>query len=403
MSENLGEKVIKNGVILPYQKFAKFALLDENNEAILGQKSAFKKPVILDEKVVFLGFFSAHHGHFITEEIARLWWILEHDISGLKFAYSRLKSVEFSVFEAYILEMFGLNSENLVPVIKPTKFKEIILPDESFFNENGLEKHRKMIDFITSHITPNKKFKKIYLSRRKFAKANSLEFGEEFFEEIYAKQGFHIAYPETLTPKEQLELMGGGNHFAALGGTISHNTLFAPYESELTIISKAKSTPDFSRIQPRVDRIKKLKVNYIKSYANLSGIEGGRGPFLMLPRGENLNESLLKRYESVISSYMAKYTHDLLKGKLYSPFAQNERKEDILEHTRRFENEIKNIDERLTSALKRDFARLNFWAKFYLKSRFCAWWAYRAVNFPRIFIRETKRILAQISKFWHKF
>lgn len=403
MSKNLGEKVIKNGVILPYIDFDEVAILNEKNEVILGKtKGKFEIAQNLSERVVFLGFFGGHYGHFITEEIARLWWILEHDIKGVKFVYSSFKN-KLLPFESYIFSLFKLDKQNTLNISKPTKFKEIILPDESFFNENGLEKHRKMIDFITSHITPNKKFKKIYLSRRKFAKANSLEFGEEFFEEIYAKQGFHIAYPETLTPKEQLELMGGGNHFAALGGTISHNTLFAPYESELTIISKAKSTPDFSRIQPRVDRIKKLKVNYIKSYANLGGIEGGRGPFLMLPRGENLNESLLKRYESVISSYMAKYTHDLLKGKLYSPFAQNERKKDILEHTRHFENEIKSIDERLISVLKRDFARLNFWAKFYLKSRFCAWWAYRAVNFPRIFIRETKRILAQISKFWHKF
>lgn len=390
MSENLGEKVIKNGVILPYQKFAKFALLDENNEAILGQKSAFKKPVILDEKVVFLGFFSAHHGHFITEEIARLWWILEHDISGLKFAYSRLKSVEFSVFEVYILEMFGLNSENLVPVIKPTKFKEIILPDESFFNENGLEKHRKMIDFITSHITPNKKFKKIYLSRRKFAKANSLEFGEEFFEEIYAKQGFHIAHPETLTPKEQLELMGGGNHFAALGGTLPHNLIFAPYGSSIDIILKTSQPNGFQRY---IDRIKQLKVRQIHAYIELFGVDAGRGPFVVLPRNLELDESGVKRLKGWILSYFADYKKDLVANKLL----QKPNLSDLEASLAKFKSDIKAVNLGLFEALQGEFKGFVRFAKLYAKYPKIAYLFYRMAYFPRIAQKEIFRIFGKNS------
>gem|GEM_PF-5243066 len=90
-----------------------------------------------------------------------------------------------------------------MPITKPTKFAQIIVPDNSFWNENGIEMHRKMIDFITSKITPVKS-QALYLSRRRFDKACSLEFGEEYFEQIYAKKGYKIVYPETLSPSEQL-------------------------------------------------------------------------------------------------------------------------------------------------------------------------------------------------------
>ena len=98
-----------------------------------------------------------------------------------------------------------------MPITKPTKFAQIIVPDNSFWNENGIEMHRKMIDFITSKVTPQRlQNNKFYLSRRRFDKARSLEFGEEYFEQIYAKKGYKIVYPETLSPSEQLALWGGG-------------------------------------------------------------------------------------------------------------------------------------------------------------------------------------------------
>ena len=214
--QNLSEQIFKNAIVFPYGTLQGVCdgkgIYDENGERILGQtpnyKANFKGKIdFIDEKVVFLGFFRAHHGHFITEELARLWWVLKNGTNH-KFIYCRLHSTEFSAFERFILDMFNLNKHNLTPITKPTQFAEIILSDDSFYSENGVESHRKMIDFITSKVTPIKN-EALYLSRRKFRKANDLEFGEEYFEEIYAKKGYQIIYPETLSPKEQLALWGG--------------------------------------------------------------------------------------------------------------------------------------------------------------------------------------------------
>lgn len=207
----LSEQTIKNAVVFPFGALQ--GIYNENGDRISGQTQNYKanfkgKIQFIDEKVVFLGFFRAHHGHFITEELARLWWVLQNTAHH-KFIYSRLHSKEFSAFERFILDFFNLNERNLMPITKPTKFAQITVPDDSFWNENGIKMHRKMIDFITSKITPVKS-QALYLSRRRFDKARSLEFGEEFFEEFYAQKGYKIVYPETLSPSEQLALWGGG-------------------------------------------------------------------------------------------------------------------------------------------------------------------------------------------------
>ncbi len=204
----LSEQIIKNAVVFPFGALQ--GIYNENGDRISGQTQNYKanfkgKIQFIDEKVVFLGFFRAHHGHFITEELARLWWVLQNTAHH-KFIYSRLHSKEFSAFERFILDMFEL--KNLTPITKPTQFAEIILPNDSFYSENGVESHRKTIDFITSKVTPIKN-EAIYLSRRNFRKANDLEWGEEYFEEIYAQKGYKIIYPEMLSPKEQLALWGG--------------------------------------------------------------------------------------------------------------------------------------------------------------------------------------------------
>lgn len=49
--------------------------------------------------VVFLGFLSGFHGHFITEELARLWWVLQNGIKSHKFAFVRYKRASLGAFE----------------------------------------------------------------------------------------------------------------------------------------------------------------------------------------------------------------------------------------------------------------------------------------------------------------
>ncbi len=84
--QNLGEKNFKNAVVFPFGTLQGVCdgkgIYDENDECILGETQNYKanfkgKIEFIDEQVVFLGFFRTHYGHFITEELARLWWVIK--------------------------------------------------------------------------------------------------------------------------------------------------------------------------------------------------------------------------------------------------------------------------------------------------------------------------------------
>lgn len=204
----LGETILKNAIV--FQR----SIYDENKKRIFGGDDLGKnahlpsKIEFYDEEVVFLGFFRAHHGHFITEELGTLWWILQNGAKKHKFIYTRYNSPEFSPFESFILGLFNLQ-DKVCCITKASQFRKIIVIDNSFHHENGTLWHRKTIDFITSKIKPVQN-EALYLSRRNFSKAKALEFGEEYFESQYVKKGYKIIYPEMLSPQEQLSLWGGG-------------------------------------------------------------------------------------------------------------------------------------------------------------------------------------------------
>ena len=383
----LSEQIIKNAVIFPLQ-----GICDENGVRILGEKAKtnFKDKIqFIDEKVVFLGFFRAHHGHFITEELARLWWVLQNTAHH-KFIYSRLHSKEFSAFERFILDLFNLNERNLMPITKPTKFAQITVPDDSFWNENGIKMHRKMIDFITSKITPVKS-QALYLSRRRFDKARSLEFGEEYFEQIYAKKGYKIVYPETLSPSEQLALWGGGFKFACVGGTLPHNMIFAPYGSKLEIVLKTSFPNGFQSI---VDKIKQLKTKRIEAYIELFGVDAGRGPFLFLPQNLTMSKDSLHSTANNIRQYLTEYKKDLAANRLLQKPTQTQLNESFLN----FKARIKQVNNELFEVLSQEFKAFERFLRLYFFNPKLAWWFFRVRHFPSIVAKEFRRTLKKVFK-----
>ena len=402
--KTLGETIINNAIVADYGGLQQ-VIYDENKNAIFGNvpngKATFKgKAQFIDEKVVLLGFLNAHHGHLITDELGKFWWILKNGTKKHKFIYFCIKNGKsISAFEALLFEIFGLNDKNSIRITKPMQFRAIILPDNSFHSQNGIEIERQMIDFITSKITPIKN-DALYLSRRKFSKSTALEFGEEYFEEIYAKKGYQIIYPETLSPKEQLALWGGAHKFAAVGGTLPHNMIFAPYGSELEIILKTSQYKDdnpctFNQYQAIVNKIKNLQVKRIHAYIeDLPGICWGRGPFLMLPNDSLLDLDLLNKIKKDVMSYLMEYKKALMKNKLEKKPHLNELKQGFCA----FKNKIKRVDFGLCESLQSEFEKFDKWVEFYFSHPKLALLFYRIKKLPYQLVKDIKRPFQRLFK-----
>ena len=409
--KNLSEMTIKNAIILPFEKGENFGskhsgVYDEQGFKISNYycdfvfKKDFKAPKAFikadkilkqgggycDMSVVFLGFLSGFHGHFITEELARLWWVLQNGIKSHKFAFVRYKRASLGAFERFVFSLFGLDESNLIAITKPTQFKELILPARSFsYTQNPLyaKEHREVIDFIIKQVKPIQN-DKIYLSRQKYTKALIYEWGDKYVDEFFQKKGYKIVYPETVSPQKQLALYAGCKHLAAISGTLPHNAIFMPQGSKLTIIKKARY---HNGTQAFVDEFKGLKRDDIDACLELFGVNIGRGPFVILMRDLPLSPQTLRDYKAYIKAYLREYLRQLTRKIL----ATMPTKTQLDESFTAFKDEIQSIDEKLFMDLKSNFRAFERWTRLFYSYPKLAYLGFNLYHLPQKIVMESFR------------
>jgi hypothetical protein len=133
---------ITNGIVLPL----KGGVLDENGRYI--ESSAYRNSplksyeydqndlLVYDKKVVYIGYYHANHwGHLIVDGISRLWY-LPKDTEDYYFCLVN-KYDNNSVLSnncLVLLNMLGIPENKLLYVTKPSRFKEVLIPEKSFFS-----------------------------------------------------------------------------------------------------------------------------------------------------------------------------------------------------------------------------------------------------------------------------
>ena len=201
----------------------------------------------IDETVLYGGSLIEHPGHLITECFAdRLWWIAQNADSNIKIAVEIVwqNGKLAAASNSFVMEFFdalGIPEERLIIIKNPTKFKKIIIPDQSSIPLNycfPYEFTREYImpfQHITKRLTPGK-YKKIYLTKRNTHQKNII--GEDYFIDFFEKKGFMIIHPEEYTVKEKAELMYGADEVVTVDGTNSLFTVFCKPTVRLTILTR---------------------------------------------------------------------------------------------------------------------------------------------------------------------
>lgn len=231
-----------------------------------------------DQDVVFLGALSAHYGHFILEGLSRLWPYLESGNQNFKAAYiSEHGDCRFLDF--FIL--FGLRPEQLLRVDSPTKFKTVIIPEQSIrLHDFYHPYYKKIIDKIKSAVAPKLSAapKKIFFSKRD---SNSNRAGgESYIENVFSSAGYSIFSPERMGAYETISLLSGCEEFVASSGTNAHNSIFLPDGAQVVCINRSAH---FHPIQSMIDRMKKLSTTYIDAYFWSSIVNFGDSPCFLAP------------------------------------------------------------------------------------------------------------------------
>lgn len=228
------------------------------------------------ETVIYLGLWFSVWGHVITDNIRRIWFLkntaFRHEFKNCPLVYIPFEGQPLEQQKNFrrLLEILKVDVDELQPITQPTRFENIILPDESIFYVNGrrnfTDEYRETIDRIRSFALRNKTptmLKKIYY----FYGRN--QFGEDRLAKYLQSKGFAAVLPERLTVDEQLNLLINAEVFASTVGSCSHNSLFLRDGIETIFIPRAANYIPF---QPILDQVHPINANYVDSSLSVFNI-----------------------------------------------------------------------------------------------------------------------------------
>lgn len=234
----------------------------------------------IDEDVVFIGAMHPHFGHFLFESLSRLWFFLNKENKKYKAAYILYNNFQnFKLLE--MLELFGIEKNNLICVKEPTKFRNVIIPEASYtFNDKAHANFRKTIEKIKQNVlSGHKKIKinkKVFFSKKNIT--NNRAINEENIAKIFAKNGYKIVEPEKLSLKEYILLMSQCSSLVCTSATNAHNSIFLPDNSEIIVLNRSNHV---HYIQTMIDQLFDLNTTYIECHKNLLPVSFCLGPFLI--------------------------------------------------------------------------------------------------------------------------
>ena len=258
-----------------------------------------------NETVIYLGMFYKVWGHCITDNIRRLWF-LKSDLykkyfKGCKLIYIPFQDFDFKTNDRDLkrmLEILDIDVNNFQIAKEVTQYKNIILPDESFFTFTGAVDPRyftpeyvEMIDQVRNFaVKQSNKFpsspKKVY-----FFHGAKEQFGEERLAEYFKSKGYTIIKGHELSSfDEELNILVNCDSFISTIGSSSTNVIFLRDNAEVILIPRAVFINGY---QEAANSLHNLNITYVDS--SFSIFTDKRypwvGPFCYI-----LSENLLKYF-----------------------------------------------------------------------------------------------------------
>jgi capsular polysaccharide biosynthesis protein len=212
----------------------------QNNPDQLAPPAAAER---LPGRTLYLGHYAAHFGHFLVETLATFWIFetraaAEFDrIAFHPLAFGR----HLTPFARHAFACFDIDPDRVVMLdAGPVRFEEVVVPERLIRPWNAadpaLRPVYRRIREETLGPDAGPPTRRLYLSRRRLAfrdpraafGSNRVVANEVRLEELFARRGFEILYPETMDFAAQVAACGRARAIAGLYGSALHNALFMP-------------------------------------------------------------------------------------------------------------------------------------------------------------------------------
>lgn len=230
------------------------------------------------DTVIYLGMFHSTWGHVITDNIRRMWFLNSDDFKNyfkncplIYLVCTKKKKFDLKSYPNFrrLLELLEVDVDRFQLIEQPTRFKKVILPDESFFIDKARRfssEYCECIDRVRYFAMKNyasTSSKKIYYFH------GARQIGEERIAEYFKSKGYMIVLPEKLTLDEQLNILINCNSFASTLGSCAHNSVFLRNGTETIFIPRAPFY--FLTYQNALNQVNMINANYVDSTLSIFG------------------------------------------------------------------------------------------------------------------------------------
>lgn len=317
-------EIVHNGTVLPIKKekletylFGLAGVLNENNQYVkISEHFTFQgqgknryglgyvpeSVKYIDEDVIFFGGYWKQWGHFILEQISRLWYAVKIEnqggglIENMKFVYfsNTDDTIEWNDDDfSELLSILGIKKSNFIHITEPTKFRTVIVPEQSMIFGKGFSCEyadiiRKLYENVENQLSKQGYScpSKIYFSRTKFKIAHYRELGEIRLQKIFEQNGFEILYPETMGLKKKIYYINHAEVIASLAGSAAHQSIFRAREpeklSQIVLLKDKEVKSQSSELQAVINKFVGNRLFVIFATQNIYQAIGSIGPFLLM-------------------------------------------------------------------------------------------------------------------------
>lgn len=233
----------------------------------------------VDRRVMYLGPFWGHWGHFLMDLVSRLWYALERE-PGIAIAYTAAEAPTGPYREFF--DLVGIREEQLVRVEHPTRFREVVVPECSYVPGRRVYPafariFDRAVEGARAQAVAPVPCEKLYLTRTGLDRRIPFEFGERAMEELFADNGYRVISPEKLSVAEQVLAIHGATDVACLSGTLPHTMMFAADGTRLTVLRKSNK-PVYRQVG--VEQVRRLSVTNVDAHISPFPV-GPSGPFVV--------------------------------------------------------------------------------------------------------------------------
>ena len=244
---------VTDGIVLPYNLEDKGGVCDRDLNFIpqsANRESWYKAGGMYDKaseieysvdsrKVLFIGYFVKHWGHFLMDCLGRSWALLDEKYKEHKIVYLTKSGQALNGNYKRFFELLGV-ADRMIDVRQPTMFSEVVIAENL-----ASERHHEQLFFDSfryagGHFNSSLDVpSKVYFSRQHFSVAKSKELGEAVIQKQFERNGFTVMYPEELPLDDQIAVFSKAETVACVNGTIPLTAaMFVQRKKPLIVLNK---------------------------------------------------------------------------------------------------------------------------------------------------------------------